>query len=125
MIHGPLTLSKYSVVHSFTHRCARPSHPERAPGQVSYRGSRRVKRSAEEEDAMTIHVSGRVRLLFDRHELRVDGEPPISVPAFRCRWCGFTVVADTPDDLPDHGCTGPQPAPAYRSAPTPPLSHGP
>lgn len=72
---------------------------------------------------MTIHVSGRVRLLFDRHELTVDGDPPLKVPAFTCRWCGFTVVADTPDDLPDHGCTGPKAEAAYRGSPPPPLSH--
>jgi hypothetical protein len=72
---------------------------------------------------MAIHVSGRMQLLFDRHELAVDGDPPFTVPAFRCRWCGFTVVADTPDDLPDHGCTGPQAEPTYRGAPEPPLSH--
>ncbi len=74
---------------------------------------------------MTIHVSGRVRVLFDRHELTVDGDPPFSVPAFTCHWCGFTVVVDTPDDLPDHGCTGPQPQASYRGAPAPPLSHSP
>ncbi len=74
---------------------------------------------------MNIHVSGRVRALFDRHELTVDGDPPVKVPAFTCRWCGFTVVTDTPDDLPDHGCTGPGQPSAYRGEPFPPLSHSP
>ncbi len=72
---------------------------------------------------MTIHVSGRMRTLFERHELEVDGDPPFNVPAFRCRWCGFTVVVDVPDDLPDHGCTGPRTEPSYRGPPAPPLSH--
>jgi hypothetical protein len=70
---------------------------------------------------MTIHVSGRVRVLFERHELTVDDG--LSVPAFRCRWCGFTVVVDTPDELPDHGCTGPEASASYRGMPAPPLSH--
>ena len=72
---------------------------------------------------MTIHVSGRVRLLFERHELTLDGDPPVAVPAFRCRWCGFTVVTDTPDDLPDHACSGPPAEAAVRNVPPPPFSH--
>jgi hypothetical protein len=72
---------------------------------------------------MTIHVSGRVRVLFDRQELTVDGDPPVSVQAFRCRWCGFTVVVDAPNDLPDHACTGPQAQPSYRGVPPPPFTH--
>ncbi len=72
---------------------------------------------------MTIHVSGKVRLLFDRQELMVDDDPAVTVAAFRCRWCGFTVVADAPDDLPDHGCCGPSPEPRFRGAAVPPLTH--
>lgn len=74
---------------------------------------------------MTIHVSGRMRTLFERHELPVEGEEPVSVPAFRCRWCGFTVVTDTPDDLPDHACSGPRHEAEVRGEPTPPLTHAP
>ncbi len=74
---------------------------------------------------MTIHVSGRVRVLFERHELEVDDDPPFSVPAFRCRWCGFTVVTDTLDDIPDHSCSGPQPQASARNVPPPPFSHAP
>ncbi len=74
---------------------------------------------------MTIHVSGRVRLLFDREEIPVDGDPNVTVAAFRCRWCGFTVVADSPDDLPDHGCSGPSPEPRFRGAAVPAMSHKP
>lgn len=74
---------------------------------------------------MTIHVSGTVRLVFERHELEVPGEPPITVPAFRCRWCGFTVVADEREPLPDHACTGPEHAGEFRGIPTPPLTHAP
>ncbi len=74
---------------------------------------------------MTIHVSGRVRVLFERHELTIDDDPPLTVPAFRCRWCGFTVVTDTPDDLPDHGCSGPQAQPSMRNMPAAPYSHSP
>jgi hypothetical protein len=64
---------------------------------------------------MTIHVSGTVRMLFERHELEVPGDPPATVPAFRCRWCGFTVVADARDPLPDHLCTGPEKPASVRS----------
>jgi hypothetical protein len=74
---------------------------------------------------MTIHVSGRVRLLFDRTEIPVGDDPAEIVTAFRCRWCGFTVVTDAPDDLPDHGCSGPSPEPKFRGAAVPPLSHSP
>ena len=74
---------------------------------------------------MTIHVSGRVRVLFERHELEVDGESSISVPAFRCRWCGFTVVTDTPDDIPDHACSGPAAQASMHGIPPPPLTHAP
>ncbi len=74
---------------------------------------------------MTIHVSGRMRVLFDRHELEVDDDPPMSVPAFRCRWCGFTVVTDTPDDIPDHACSGPASQPSVHGIPPPPLTHAP
>ncbi len=76
---------------------------------------------------MTVHVSGRMRVLFERHELPLasDGEEERTVPAFRCRWCGFTVVTDTPDDLPDHACSGPAAEPSFRGTPAPPLSHGP
>lgn len=72
---------------------------------------------------MTVHVSGRMRMLFERHDLAVEGDPPLSVPAFRCRWCGFTVVVDVADELPDHSCTGPVPKPGYRGVPAPPMSH--
>ena len=74
---------------------------------------------------MKIHVSGKMRALFERHDLPVGGDDPEadSVPAFRCRWCGFTVVTDTPDDLPDHSCDGPREEAAYRGEPAPPLTH--
>ncbi len=72
---------------------------------------------------MTVHVSGRMRMLFERHDLAVEGDPPLSVPAFRCRWCGFTVVVDVADELPDHSCTGPAPKAGYRGLPAPPMSH--
>ena len=118
MIHAPLTLRKYSVVPAFSGRSAR------APPRSLIEPGRGWKHPDEEkEDAMAIHVSGRMALLFERHELEVDGDPPFTVPAFRCRWCGFTVVADTPDDLPDHGCTGPRAEASYRGVPEPPLSH--
>ena len=74
---------------------------------------------------MTIHVSGRMALLFERHELEVDGDPSFTVPAFRCRWCGFTVVTDTPDDIPDHSCSGPPAQTSARNVPPPPFSHAP
>ncbi len=74
---------------------------------------------------MTIHVSGRMRVLFDRHELEVDDDPPLAVPAFRCRWCGFTVVTDTADDIPDHACSGPTEERSARGIPAPPLTHSP
>jgi hypothetical protein len=56
---------------------------------------------------MSILVSGTVRVLFERHELEVPADPPLKVPAFRCRWCGFTVVTDAAGPLPDHECRGP------------------
>ena len=74
---------------------------------------------------MTIHVSGRMRPLFERHELPLADDPHDTVPAFRCRWCGFTVVTDTPDDIPDHACSGPQPHASARNVPPPPFSHAP
>ncbi len=74
---------------------------------------------------MTVHVSGNLRVLFERHELEVEGDPPITVPAFRCRWCGFTVVCDARDPLPDHACTGPERSGAFRGIPEPPSSHVP
>lgn len=74
---------------------------------------------------MTIHVSGRMRALFERHELEVGDDPPVTVPAFRCRWCGFTAVTDTPDDIPDHSCSGPQRQTTARNVPPPPFSHAP
>ncbi len=74
---------------------------------------------------MTIHVSGRMRVLFERHEIALEDDPHGTVPAFRCRWCGFTVVTDTPDDSPDHTCSGPGPHPSARNLPPPPLSHSP
>ncbi len=73
---------------------------------------------------MTMHVSGKMRLLFDRQEIPVDpADPNVTVAAFRCRWCGFTVVTDAPDDLPDHGCSGPSPEPRFRGAAVPAMSH--
>jgi hypothetical protein len=74
---------------------------------------------------MTIHVSGTVRVLFERHELEVPGDPPVKVPAFRCRWCDFTVVTDESSGLPDHACDGPAAREAYRNVPPPPYSHAP
>lgn len=56
-------------------------------------------------------VSGTMRMLFERHELEVTDDPPVKVPAFRCRWCGFTVVTDAPGPLPDHDCKGPPKGP--------------
>ncbi len=72
---------------------------------------------------MPIHVSGRMRALFERHELPVADDPHDTVPAFRCRWCGFTAVTDTPDDIPDHACSGPPAQAAARNVPPPPFSH--
>jgi hypothetical protein len=72
---------------------------------------------------MTIHVSGRMRMLFERHDLTLEGEPSLSVPAFRCRWCGFTAVIDAADELPDHACSGPVAKATYRGEPAPPMSH--
>ncbi len=76
---------------------------------------------------MTMHVSGRMRVLFQRHEIEVegDGEPAVTVPAYRCRWCGFTAVTDTSDDIPDHACSGPVQKEEARNYPPPPLSHAP
>ncbi len=77
---------------------------------------------------MTMHVSGRMRVLFDRQEIEVpgeDGEEPVLVPSFRCRWCGFTVVTDTPDDIPDHTCSGPAAETTARDFPPPPMTHSP
>jgi hypothetical protein len=74
---------------------------------------------------MTIHVSGRVRVLFERHDLAVESDPPATVPAFRCRWCGFTVGTDTADDIPDHACSGPPAQTSVRNVPPPPFSHAP
>jgi hypothetical protein len=74
---------------------------------------------------MTIHVSGRMHVLFERHEVSVGGEDADTVPAFSCRWCGFTVVTDTPDDLPDHTCSGPRHEPTFRGEPPPAMSHTP
>ncbi len=73
-----------------------------------------------------MHVSGRMRVLFERHEIEVPGdgnEPTVSVPAFRCRWCGFTAVTDTSDDIPDHSCSGPVEVTTGRTFPPAPLSH--
>ncbi len=71
---------------------------------------------------MAIHVSGTVRVLFERHELEVPSDPPVKVPAFRCMWCGFTVVTDG-RELPDHECTGPGAPPTFRNVPPAPMSH--
>ena len=73
---------------------------------------------------MTIHVSGTVRVLFERHELEVPGIA-VKVPAFRCRWCDFTVVTDESSGLPDHACDGPAAREVYRNVPPPPYSHAP
>jgi hypothetical protein len=71
---------------------------------------------------MAILVSGTVRVVFEKHELEVPDDPPVKVPAYRCRWCGFTVVTDG-TALPDHECTGPVGAPTYHNVPPAPLSH--
>ncbi len=74
---------------------------------------------------MTIHVSGTVRVLFERLDLEVAGDPPVKVPAFRCRWCDFTVVTEDVNALPDHACDGPPARETYRNVPPPPYSHSP
>ena len=81
-----------------------------------------ISRDADDHNVYLI-VSGRVRALFERHELEVEDDPPIPVPAFRCRWCGFPAVTDTPDDIPDHSCSGPPARTTARNVPPPPFSH--
>ena len=49
----------------------------------------------------------------------------MKVPAFRCRWCDFTVVTDEASALPDHACDGPAASESYRNLPPPPFSHAP
>jgi hypothetical protein len=57
---------------------------------------------------MKILVRGTMTAMFEKHEMEVEAEEgPLKVPAFRCRWCGWTVVTDAHAPLPDHECSGP------------------
>ncbi|HZA15164.1 MAG TPA: hypothetical protein VE618_11725 [Myxococcaceae bacterium] len=57
---------------------------------------------------MKLIVTGSMSVLFEKHEMEVHADAgPVKVPAFRCRWCGWTVVTDKRGALPDHECSGP------------------
>ncbi len=56
----------------------------------------------------TIFVSGRMRVLFDVHEVVLDEEGDVRINTYTCKWCGFTAVVDDPALLPDHECSGPK-----------------
>ena len=61
-------------------------------------------------------VSGRMAILFDRISVPLEEAEDGSVPAFRCRWCGFTYVVEEPRLIPDHECKGPSVQAAASSA---------